>query len=80
MRLLVQFTDGGGQHLAAPQILRNILYTPHGHACQIHLNKDFFHAALPTAILLNDGSLKGAALDLGTFKITSPDVVVRLRL
>ena len=28
IRFLVQFTDGGGRHLAAPQGFRNVLHTP----------------------------------------------------
>ena len=58
IRLFVQFADGGGGLFASPQGLRNILHTPHGHACQIHLHESFFHAALPAAIPLNDSSFK----------------------
>ena len=65
IRFLVQFTDGGRRHLAAPQSLRNILHTPDGYSCQVHLNESFFHTALPTAIPLNDGGLKGDPFELG---------------
>ena len=60
---LIQLADGGGGHLAAPQSLRDVLYTAHGYACQVHLNKGFFHAALPAAIALDDGSLERDALE-----------------
>ncbi len=65
IRFLVQLTDGGWRHLAAPQGLGNILHTPDGYACQIHLNESFFHAAFTAAIPLNDGGLKGDSLELG---------------
>ena len=80
IRFLVQLTDGGWRHLAAPQGLGNILHAPDGYACQIHLNESFFHAAFTAAIPLNDGGLKGDPLSLGTLRVTSPEVVVRLRL
>ena len=51
--------------LVAPKGLGNILYTPDGYAGQIHLNENLFHAVLPAAIPLNDGSLKGDSLELG---------------
>ena len=65
IRFLVQLTDGGRRHLAAPQSLSNILHTSDGYACQVHLNESFFYTALPAAIPLNDGGLKGDPLELG---------------
>ena len=59
---LIQLADGGGGHLAAPQSLRDVLYTAHGYACQIHLDEGFLYAALPAAIALDDGSLERDAL------------------
>jgi len=55
---LIQLTDGGGGHLAATQSLRDVLYTAHGYACQVHLDEGFLYAALPAAIALDDGSLE----------------------
>ena len=65
IRFLIQLTDGGGRYLAAPQGLSNVLHTPDGYAGQIHLNEGLFYAALPAAVPLNDGGLKGNALELG---------------
>ena len=65
IRFLVQFADGGGRDLAAPKGLGNILHTPDGYACQVHLDESLFHAAFPTAIPLNDSGLKGNPLKLG---------------
>ena len=65
IRFLVQFTDGGGRNLAAPQGLSNVLHTPDGYACQVHFNESLFHTALPTAVPFNDGSLKRDTLELG---------------
>ena len=62
---LVQLTDGGGRYFAAPEGLGNILHTPDRHSCQIHLDEGLFHTAFPTAIPLNDGSLKGNPFELG---------------
>ena len=59
IRFLVQLADGGRRHLAAPQSLGNILRTSDRYTCQAHLNESFFCTALPVAIPLNDGSLKG---------------------
>ena len=64
IRLLVQLTDGGGRHLATPQSLGNILYTPNGYACQVHLNESLFYTAFPAAIPLDDGSFKRDTLEL----------------
>ena len=60
---LVQFADGGGRDLAAPQRLGDVLYPAHGDARQIHLDEGLLHAALPAAIPLDDGSLEGYALE-----------------
>ena len=65
IRFLVHLTDGGGRDLAAPQSLGDVLHTPDGYTGQVHLNKSFFHTALPVAIPLNNGSLKGDSLELG---------------
>ena len=58
---LVQLADGG----RAPQCLRDVLHPAHGDASQIHLDEGFLHAALPTAIPLDDGGLEGHALESG---------------
>ena len=55
IRFLVQFADGGRGDFAAPQGLRDVLHTPDGYACQVHLDEGFLHAALPAAVPLNDG-------------------------
>ncbi len=65
IRFLIQLTDGGWRNLAAPEGLGDVLHTPDGYASQVHFNKSLFHAALPAAIPLNDGSLKGDSLELG---------------
>ena len=65
---LVQLADGGGRDLAAPQCLRDVLHPAHGNACQVHLDEGLLHAALPAAIPLDDGSLKGHALEPGHVK------------
>lgn len=44
--------------------LPNVLHTPDGYACQVHLDESFFYAALPAAVPLNNSSLKGNSLDL----------------
>ena len=62
---LVQLADGGRRNLAAPQGFRDVLYPAHGDASQIHLDEGFLHAALPTAIPLDDGGLEGHALKAG---------------
>ena len=72
IRFLIQLTDGGGRHLAAPQGLGNILHTPDGYTCQVHLNESLFHAAFTAAIPLNDGGLKGDALELGHLESDIP--------
>ena len=50
-------------YAAAPQCLCDVLHTAHGDACQKHLDKGFLHAALPAAIPLDDGGLKGHTLE-----------------
>ena len=65
IRFLIQLADGRWRHLAAPQGLGDVLHTPDRHAGQVHLNEGLFHTAFTTAIPLNDGSLKGDALELG---------------
>src|SRR5699024_10360108 len=72
IRFLVQLTYGGGRDFAAPEGLGNILHTPDGHACQVHLNESFLHAALPTAIPLNDGGLKGDPFELAYLEGNMP--------
>ena len=64
IRFLVQLTDGRGRDLATPEGLGDVLHTPDGYAGQVHLNESLFHAALPAAIPLDDGSLKGDSLEL----------------
>ena len=65
---LVQLADGGGRDLAAPESLGDILHTPDGYASQVHLNESLFHTALPAAIPLDNGGLKGDSLELGHLK------------
>ena len=52
--LLVQFADRGRRYPAAPKRLRDVLYTPHRYACQVHLDKRFLHAAFPAPVPLDD--------------------------
>ena len=72
IRLLVQFTDSCRRYLAAPQRLRDILYTPDRYACQIHLNESFFHTALPAAVPLDNSSFKGDPFELGYLESDIP--------
>lgn len=65
IRFLVQITDGGRRHLAAPQSLGNVFHASDRYPCQVHLYESFFHAALPAAIPFNNSSLKGDSLELG---------------
>ena len=65
IRFLIQLTDGGGGDLDAPEGLSNVLHMPDGYAGQVHLNQSLFHTALPAAIPLNDGTLRGDSLELG---------------
>ena len=64
IRLLVQFTDGGGRKFAAPQGLCNVLNTPNGYTCQVHLNEGLFRTALPAALPLNDSRIRGDPFEL----------------
>ena len=64
IRFLVRLADGGGRNLVAPEGLSDIFHTPHGYAGQVHFNKSFFHTALPAAIPLNNGRLKGNLFEL----------------
>lgn len=59
IRFLIQLTNGEGRGFAAPQRFCNGIHTLDRYACQVHLNKSFLHAALPAAVPLNDGGLKG---------------------
>ena len=59
----VQLADGGGRNLAAPQRLGDVFHPAHGNACQVHLDEGLLHAALPTAVALDDGGLEGYALE-----------------
>ena len=63
IHFLVQLTDSGGRHLAAPQNFGNIVYSTHRNTCQIHLDERFLHVALPAAIPLNNCCLKGNSLE-----------------
>ena len=72
IRFLVQFADGGGRYLAAPQSFCNILYAPNGYSGQIHLDEGFFYTAFPAAIPLNDGGLKRDAFELGHLESDIP--------
>ena len=72
IRFLVQLTDGGGRDLAAPESLGDVLHTPDGYAGQVHLSESLFPTALPAAIPLNDGSLKGDSLELGYLESDIP--------
>src|SRR5699024_8901821 len=63
IRFLVQLTDGGGRDFAAPEGLSNVLHTPDGYACQVHLDESFFHTALPAAVPLNNGGFKRDTLE-----------------
>jgi hypothetical protein len=59
----IQLTYGGGRHFGAPESFGDILYPAHGDAGQIHLDERLLHAALPTAIPLDDGCLKRNTLE-----------------
>ena len=61
--ILVQFADGGGRDLAAPQRLGDVLHAAYGNARQVHLDEGLLHAAFPAAIPLDDGGLEGHALE-----------------
>ena len=65
---LIQLTDGGGRYLAAPEGLSDILNTPDRYASQVHLDEGFFHAAFPTAILLDDSCFKGDSFEFRYFE------------
>ena len=65
IRFLVQLTDGGWRYFTAPKRFCDVLHTPDGYTCQVHLNEGFFHTALPPAIPLNDSGLKGDPFELG---------------
>lgn len=43
VNLFVQIADRAGGHLAAPQRRGNILHSPDGYPCQIHLDQRLFH-------------------------------------
>ena len=60
---LVQLTDRRGRDLTAPQGFSDVLHATHRYTCQVHLDKRFFYTALSAAIPLDDGSLKGYALE-----------------
>ena len=60
---LIQLTDGGRRHLTAPQGLGDVLHTPDGYTCQVHLNESFFYTAFPAVVSLNDGGLKGDSFE-----------------
>ena len=66
--------------LAAPQRFCNVLHTPDGYTCQVHLNESLFHTALPAAVPLNNGDFKGDPLAFGRLEDTSPEAAVRSRL
>ena len=60
---LVQLADRRRRNLAAPKRFRDIFYTAHRYAGQIHLHKCFFHAGFPPTITLNNRGLKGDSLE-----------------
>lgn len=39
IRFLIQLADGGERHLAPSEDLGDVLHTPDGYACQVHLNE-----------------------------------------
>ena len=61
-----------GDTLLPPKRFCNVFHTQDGYACQVHLNEGFFYTALPAAIPLNDGGLKGDPLELGYLKGNVP--------
>ena len=78
IRFLVQLTDGGEKELAVPESLGDILHTPDRYACQAQMSA--------SSTLLSRrryrsmmAVLKEISLSLGTLRVTSPEVVVRLR-
>ena len=76
---LVQLADGSGRDLAASQRLGDVLHTAHGNARQVHLDEGFLHAAFPAAMPPGVAVSKDTPLSRGTWSVTSPEVVVRLR-
>ena len=78
IRFLVQLTDGGRRRLDAPQNFGNILHASDGYSGQVHLNESFFYTAFRRYRSMMAVS-KEIPLSLGTFRVTSPEVVVRLR-
>ena len=57
--LFVKLANGGGRHLGTPQSFGDVLHTTHRNTGKVHLNESFLYTALPAAIPLNDGCLKG---------------------
>ena len=78
IRFLVQLTEVGEKELAVPESLGDILHTPDRYACQAQMSA--------SSTLLSRrryrsmmAVLKEIPLSLGTLRVTSPEVVVRLR-
>ena len=69
---LIQLADGGGRYLAAPQGLSDVLHTPDGYTCQVHLNESLFHAAFPPTVPLNNSRLKGDPFEFGYLESDIP--------
>jgi len=54
-----------GETLLPHSASGNVLHPAHGNACQVHLDEGLLHAALPTAVALDDGGLEGYTLEPG---------------
>ncbi len=78
IRFLVQLTDGGGKELAVPESLGDILHTPDRYAClaQMSASSTLLSRRRYRSMM---AVLKEIPLSLGTLRVTSPEVVVRLR-
>ena len=59
IHFFVQLVYGGWRNFRIPDGLGDIFHPTNRQARQIHLDKCFFHAALPAAIPFNDCGLKG---------------------
>ena len=77
---LVQFADCGRGYLIALQNLRDVLYAAHGDPSQVHLDERLRHTSLLRRYRSMMAVSRVTPFRQGTFRITSPDVVVRFLL
>ena len=67
--LLVEVRHRARAHPRAPQRLGDVLHPPDRNARQIHLDQRFLDRALPPAVALNNGRLKGLAPQLRNLEV-----------